>query len=179
MSTPWLGPSGRLDPPRGLPGVSADTARPVHETRRAAKKFPAATRGQSEARQRAFGCTRRRRPGRLDHVFGRACVAREANLHRGQHISGAADHALAGNDRRATCSGRLDRSPVSRTAILWRNFSVSDRAAAKLRATSPTAANSGSPAISSRPDVATTALAKVAARPHLRSVVSRMVVPFP
>jgi hypothetical protein len=96
-----------------------------------------------------------------------------------QRMSAAVDHALVGADLRATCSGRLDRSAVSRTAILWRNFSVSDRAAAKLSAMLPTAAKYGSPVISSSPDAATIALAKVAARPNLGSVLSRIDVPFP
>jgi hypothetical protein len=50
--------------------------------------------------------------------------------------------------------------------IFWRNFSVSDRTAAQLSVTFPTAANSGHPVISRMPDATMTAEASMVARPN-------------
>jgi hypothetical protein len=50
--------------------------------------------------------------------------------------------------------------------IFWRNFSVSDRTAAQLSVTFPTAANSGHPVISRMPDAMMTTEASMVARPN-------------
>jgi hypothetical protein len=98
--------------------------------------------------------------------------ARPSPFERDGEGSNQPDHALSGNDCGPPARGRLDRSAVNRSApvIFWRNFSSSDRTSAKLRATLPIATKSGRSVIPSRPDAATVAVAKVVARPNLRSV---------
>jgi hypothetical protein len=65
------------------------------------------------------------------------------------------------------------RAWYAAVVIFWRNFSVSDRTAAQLSVTFPTAANSGHPVISRMPDATMTTEARMVARPNGASALIR------